>query len=57
VPIGQQGFITCIEMFFVAIAHHYTVSESHMDDLEEKVAKYHDPECPPPCFQIPPPFA
>ena len=27
VAIGLQGFITCIEMFFVAIAYHFTFSE------------------------------
>jgi len=52
VAIGLQGFVICIEMFFVAIAHHYTFSESDRDNLEEEVIKYHDPEWP---FQRPPP--
>jgi hypothetical protein len=47
-------FLLCIEMFFMAIAHHYTFSESDRDNLEEEVIKYHDPEWP---FQRPPPSA
>ena len=55
VAIGLQGFITCIEMFFVAIADHCMFSESDRDTLEEEVAKYHDREWP--SFQRPPPSA
>jgi hypothetical protein len=56
VAIGLQGFITCIEMFFVATAHHYMFSESDKDNLEEE-----DPNITimnaPPLFQRPPPSA
>jgi hypothetical protein len=42
-------------MFFMAVAYHYTFSESDRNILEEEVAIYHDPEWPPCCR--PPPFA
>ena len=47
VAIGLHSLITWIKMFFMAVAYHYTFSESDRNILEEEVAIYHDPEWPP----------